>query len=184
MSRNYKFHNPEGIYFVSFAVVEWLDVFTRKEYKNIIVDSLNYCQKEKGMEIFAWCIMTNHVHLIFRSVKERRPELLIGDLKRFTSKAIVNAIQNNPGESRKEWLIEQFERAGNKSSNVKKYQFWRHDNKPIELWSNKVIDEKINYIHNNPVEEGLVFRPEDYVYSSAKDYSGEKGLLNGIIVVK
>ena len=184
MSRNYKFHNPEGIYFVSFAVVEWLDVFTRKEYKNIIVDSLNYCQKEKGMEIFAWCIMTNHVHLIFRSVKERRPELLIGDLKRFTSKAIVNAIQNNPGESRKEWLIEQFERAGNKSSNVKKYQFWRHDNKPIELWSNKVIDEKINYIHNNPVEEGLVFRPEDYVYSSAKDYSGEKGLLNGVIVVK
>ncbi len=67
---------------------------------------------------------------------------------------------------------------------MSKYQFWRHDNKPIELWSNKVIDEKINYIHNNPVEEGLVFRPEDYVYSSAKDYSGEKGILNDIIIVK
>ena len=69
-----------------------------------------------------------------------------------------------------------------KSSNVNKCQFWRHDNKPIELWSNKVIDEKINYIHNNPVDEGLVFRPEDYVYSSARYYSGEKGLLDVIVI--
>ncbi len=53
MSRNYKFHNPDGVYFVSFAVVDWLDVFTRNEYKNIIVDSLHYCQQKKDMEIFA-----------------------------------------------------------------------------------------------------------------------------------
>jgi hypothetical protein len=50
--------------------------------------------------------------------------------------------------------------------------------------SNKVIDEKIDYIHNNPVEEGLVFRAEDYLYSSAADYAGEKGLLDNVIVVK
>ncbi len=184
MSRNYKFHNPEGIYFVSFAVVEWLDVFTRKEYKDVILDSLRYCQKEKGMEIYAWCIMTNHVHLIFKSIKGQKPELLLGDFKRFTSREAVNAIQNNQRESRKQWLIEQFEKAGAKSSNVKKYQFWRHDNKPIELWSNKALDEKIDYIHNNPVEEGLVYHAEDYVYSSAKDYCGEKGILKGIVVIK
>ncbi len=77
MSSNYKFHNPEGVYFVSFAVVEWLDVFTRNEYKDIIIDSLHYCQKEKGMKVFAWCIMTNHIHLIFRSVNGQRPELLL-----------------------------------------------------------------------------------------------------------
>jgi hypothetical protein len=70
------------------------------------------------------------------------------------------------------------------SSNVVNDQFWRHDTKPIELWSNKVIDEKINYIHQNPVEEGLVFKAEDYVYSSAIDYAGEKGLLDDVIVVK
>ncbi|MBI2258939.1 MAG: hypothetical protein HYU67_08580 [Flavobacteriia bacterium] len=80
--------------------------------------------------------------------------------------------------------MKQFELAGSKSSNVKKYQFWRHDNKPIELWSNKVIFEKINYIHRNPVEAGLVFKAEDYVYSSAIDYSGEKGRLNGVVVCK
>ncbi len=184
MSRNYKFHNPDGVYFISFAVVEWLDVFTRNEYKDLLIDSLHYCQKEKGMEVFAWCIMTNHVHLVFRSAKEQKPELLIGDFKRFTSKAIVKAIIDNPKESRKEWLLEQFLKAGSSSSNVNKYQFWRHDNKPIELWSNKVIDEKIDYVHNNPVDEGLVFRAENYMYSSAADYAGEKGLLDDVIVVK
>ncbi len=126
--------------------------------------------------------MTNHVHLIFRSTKGQKPELLLGDFKRFTSKEIVNAIKENPRESRKEWLLEQFIKAGAKSSNVNKYQFWRHNNKPIELWSNKVIFEKINYIHYNPVEEGLVYYPEDYVYSSARDY--EKGLIRDVFVVR
>ncbi|MDA3927432.1 MAG: transposase [Prolixibacteraceae bacterium] len=185
MSRNYKFYNPDGVYFASFAVVEWLDVFTRNEYKNIILDSLSFCQKNKGMEIFAWCIMTSHVHLVFRSNKDDvKPEQLLGDFKRFTSKAIINAIKENPRESRKEFLLKQFQKAGAMASNVSKYQFWRHDNKPIEFWSNKVIDEKINYIHQNPVEEGLVFRAEDYMYSSAIDYAGEKGLLDDVIVVK
>ncbi|KAF0238644.1 MAG: hypothetical protein FD181_856 [Prolixibacteraceae bacterium] len=96
MSRNYKFYNPDGVYFISFAVVEWLDVFTRNEYKTILTDSLRYCQQNKGMEIFARCVMTNHVHLVFRSAGEQKPELLIGYFKRFTSKAIVKAIIENP----------------------------------------------------------------------------------------
>jgi REP element-mobilizing transposase RayT len=97
------------------------------------------------MEIFAWCIMTSQVHLIFRSASAEKPELLLGDFKRFTSKAIVKAIIENPKESRKDFLLEQFMKAGISSSNVNKYQFWRHDNKAIELWSNKVIDEKSIY---------------------------------------
>ena len=80
--------------------------------------------------------------------------------------------------------MEQFIKAGEKSSNVKQYQFWRHDNKPIELWSNKVILEKITYVHNNPVEEGLVYYAQDYVYSSAIDYAGGKGLINDVVVVR
>lgn len=75
MSRNYKFNNPESVYFVSFAVVEWINVFLDDRYKNIILDSLRFCQKEKGMEIFAWCIMPSHIHLIFRSIGEEKPEL-------------------------------------------------------------------------------------------------------------
>jgi REP element-mobilizing transposase RayT len=125
---------------------------------------------------------SNHVHLIFSSIKKEKPELILGSFKRFTSKAIVAAIKENPQESRKEWLLKQFEEAGKKTSNVKQYQLWRHDNKPIELWSNKVIDEKLNYIHNNPVEEGLVFKAEQYVCSSAIDYAGEKGLLDIVLI--
>ena len=156
MSRNYKFHNPEGVNFVSFAVVEWLDVFTRVEYKNILLESLEFCQKEKGMEIFAWCIMTNHVHLVFRSVEEAKPEQILGDFKRFTSRKIIDAIRENPKESRKEFLLAKFKEHGSKTSNTSRHQFWRHDNKPVELWSNKVIDEKINYVLQNPVAAGIV----------------------------
>ena len=160
-----------------------IDVFTRNEYKDIFLESVTFSRQNKAMEVFAWCIMTSHVHLVFRSAGEYKPEDLLGDIKRFTNRKIIQAIIENPKESRKEWLLEQFKKAAEQSSNVNKYQFWRHDNKPIELWSNKVIAEKINYIHYNPVEEGLVYRPEDYVYSSARDYSGEKGLLDNVIVL-
>jgi len=127
--------------------------------------------------------MTNHMHLVFRSAGDNKPEDLLGDFKRFTSRAIVRAIMDNPKESRRNWLLEQFKKAAAQSSYVKHHQFWRHDNKPIEIWSNKILVEKIRYIHNIPVEEGLVFKPENYVYSSARDYSEEQGLLDNIIVV-
>lgn len=183
MSRNYRFHNPEASYFVSFAVVEWLDVFTRNEYKDLLLESLTFCQKEKGMEIYAWVVMTNHIHLVFRSTKGITPGQLLGSFKRHTSRSIVKAISENGRESRKEILLSTFKRNGSKASNVLKYQFWRQDNKPIELWSNHVIAQKIRYIHNNPVKQGFVFQPEDYRYSSAVDYSGEKGALDGVVVV-
>lgn len=124
MSRNYKFKNPEGLYFVSFAVVEWADVFTRNEYKDIFLDSLRYCQKEKGLEIIAWCIMTNHVHLVYRIINGFKPGNVLGDIKRFTSKKIVKAIIDNPKESRKENLLQIFKKAASESSNVRDYQFW------------------------------------------------------------
>ncbi|WP_372933815.1 REP-associated tyrosine transposase [Mariniphaga sediminis] len=176
MSRKYKFHNPDGVYFVSFAVQNWVDVFTRNEYKNILVENLRYCQEYKGLEIFAWCIMTNHLHLIIRAKEGHFLPDILRDYKKFTSKVLIKSITNNLQESRKEWLLEQFKTSEG-------FRFWRGDNKPVELWSNKVIDQKIDYIHQNPVEEGLVFKAEDYVYSSAVDYAGEQGLLN-IFVIK
>lgn len=105
MSRNYKFHNPEGAYFVSFAVVEWIDIFTRNQYKDILLERLSFSQQNKAMEVFAWWIMTSQVHLVFGSAGEYKPEDLLGDLKRFTSRKIIQAISENPKESRKEWLL-------------------------------------------------------------------------------
>lgn len=176
MSRKYKFYNKQGLYFVSFATVHWLDIFTRDPYNFAIVESLDFCRKHKGMEIYAWCIMPSHIHLIFRA-KENNPGDLLRDLKTFTSKKIQKMILENPQESRKEWLLWMMKRAGSKNSNVKNSQFWQQHNKPIELWSPDVIDQKVDYIHNNPIEAGFVTEAHYWKYSSAIDYSGGKGIL-------
>jgi len=176
MSRNYKFHNPSAPYFISFATVYWIDVFTRQVYFNILAQSVDYCRKEKGMELYAYCFMPSHVHLLFRSAYED-PSGLLRDFKKYTSKKITKSIEENPKESRKEWLLYMFEKAGKKKSNISNRQFWQHHNKPIELWSTKVIKQKINYIHNNPVESGFVMNPVDWKYSSARNFSADHAIL-------
>ncbi len=176
MSRNYKFHNPSGVYFVSFATVYWIDVFTRQAYFKLLAESVAYCRKEKGMELFAYCFMPSHVHLIFRS-RNNDPSGLLRDIKKHTSKEVLKAIKENPQESRREWLLEMFERAGMKKGNVGKYQFWQHHNKPIELWSPAVIKQKLGYVHKNPVISGLVVNPEDWKYSSARNFNGDTTIL-------
>jgi putative transposase len=169
MSRKYKFTEKEGAYFVSFATVNWIDVFTRDLYFSIITESLDYCRKEKGMELYGYCIMPSHVHLIFRS-SFGDPSGLMRDFKGFTSRKLLKSIEENPQESRKEWLLWMFERAGNKNSNVKQRQFWQQNNHPIEIWSSNVFEQKLNYIHQNPVQSGFVTDPVDWKYSSAKNY--------------
>ena len=176
MSRKYKFHNKEGIYFVSFAVVYWIDLFIREAYSNTIVESLKYCIENKGMELYCWCVMPSHLHLIFRA-KDNNPDVLLGRFKEFTSKQLVAQIKESNEESRKEWMIWMFERAASKSSNVKGTQLWQHHNKPIEIWSDEVLRQKLEYIHNNPVASGFVSSPDFWKYSSAIDYSGGKGLI-------
>ena len=128
------------------------------------------------MEIYGWCVMTSHVHLIFRSTKQK-PEELIRDFKSFTSKELMTLIRSNLQESRKEWLLNAFKKAANSNSNNTENQFWQQHNNPIELWSSDVIEQKLNYIHNNPVEAGFVEYPWQWRYSSAKDYSDGKGLV-------
>lgn len=177
MSRKYKFYNKEGIYFVNFAVVYWMDVFVRAEYFEILVNELEFFQREKGMILYSWCIMPSHVHLIFRA-KESNPSALLRDFKRQTSRKMLNAIEGNDKESKQEWMLWMFERAGKKKSNVIKRQFWQHHNKPIELWSNKVIDQKMDYIHNNPVKSGFVDHSNEWRYSSAKYITKGEGVLD------
>jgi REP element-mobilizing transposase RayT len=176
MSVRYKFKDQSKIYFVSFSVINWIDVFVRNEYKNILLDSIRFCQKEKQLEVYGWCIMTSHVHLIIGTQGEKL-ENIMRDMKSHTSRTIKKAIKDNIQESRREWMLWMMERAGKKNSNNKSFQFWQQDNHPIELTNNLIAQQKLDYIHNNPVEAGFVNRPEDYVYSSAIDYSGEKGLL-------
>ena len=136
---------------MSFATVYWLDIFTRQVYLEVLAESVDYCRANKGMELYAYCFMPSHIHFIFRSANEQPMELL-RDFKRHTAKKVIEAIENNPQESRKEWLLWMFEKAGARNVTVSKKQFWQQHNMPIELWTDKVIEQKIDYIHNNPVK--------------------------------
>lgn len=176
MSRKYKFYNETGVYLISFSTVNWIDVFTRKMYKDILMDSINYCVENKGLEVYAWVIMSNHVHFVVRT-RGAALEYIFRDLKKFSSKAIYKAIEENPQESRKEWMLWMFEHAGKKNPNNKNFQFWQQHNQPEELSKAFAIDNAINYIHENPVRAGIVHRAEDYTYSSAYDYAGGKGFV-------
>ncbi|NOY95969.1 MAG: transposase [Chlorobi bacterium] len=176
MSEKYKFQNEDGIYFITPTIVNWIDLFTRQTYSELVLDSLKYCQKEKGLVVHAWCIMPSHLHLIVSKTGSENLSAIIRDFKKFTSKAIINEIENI-NESRKEWLLSAFKAAGKPLKRIKKYKVWQDGNHPVELDTNKILDQRLSYLHNNPVEHGIVFRAEDYVYSSAIDYYGGKELL-------
>jgi REP element-mobilizing transposase RayT len=177
MGDSYQIKNQSAAYFLTFQVVGWADVFTRKMYKDIILESFSYCQKHKGMELFAYVIMSNHIHLIMRSKNDTLSEL-IRDLKKYTSKKILNAIDSNKKESRSEWLGLIFKYHAKYNRRTDRKQFWTHENHAVELDSNHLINSRINYIHENPVRAGLVDKPEDYLYSSARNYCDIKGLID------
>jgi REP element-mobilizing transposase RayT len=165
----YKIRNEKEIHFITFAVVEWVDAFTRNGYRDIVIDSLRHCQEEKGLKLYDWCIMSNHVHLLVRAKNENLSDIL-RDFKKFTSRQIIKAIEQNEGESRKDWMLKIFKEHGEKNSRNKECQFWRQDSQPKECYSPKFSLQKLNYIHNNSVEAGIVDKAEEYLYSSASDY--------------
>ena len=182
MSRKYKFHDQDRMFFVTYGIVGWIDVFTRTEYCTIVLDSLKYCCTHKGLEIYAWCIMTNHVHLII-GTQDKPMEDVLRDHKRHTSEELVSAIQRNPSESRKDWMLALFREYASNNSNNTNHQVWQQHNKPIELYTPEIIFKYLDYLHNNPVKSGLVSEPEHWQYSSALDYSGKNGLLDCLIPI-
>jgi REP element-mobilizing transposase RayT len=178
MSRKYKFKENDKLYFVSFAVINWIDLFIRKEYKDVIVSSLKYCIEKKNLELYAWCILTSHVHLVIGS-SENPLENIMRDLKRHTSEHLHQLIKHSSKESRREWLLAMMEKAGKENSNNCGFQLWQQHNNPILLVNQQMMHQKLNYLHNNPVEAGFIEKPEDWLYSSAKDYfTGKKGMVD------
>lgn len=170
MSLTYKIYDQQGVYFVTCTVHQWVDVFTRNEYKDIVIDSLKYCQKEKGLKIYAWVIMTNHIHLIIGTSKENLSDIL-RDFKKFTSKKVFTAIENNPAESRKRWLLWLLKKEND-------IVFWQEGYHGEEIKSLAFYQTKERYIHFNPVKAGIVSKEEEYLYSScATRYGIAKGLI-------
>ena len=165
-----------GLFFITLTVVGWIDVFTRKEYADIIVENLEFCQKEKDLAIFVYVIMPSHIHLIVR----RNEGLLsdwLRDFKSYTAKQIIKEIENGGFESRREWLLHLFKYHAKFQAQNSKYMFWQKSNHPTDLFTEKAIKQKTDYIHQNPVAANLVTEESYYHYSSANPLSPLK--MNG-----
>jgi putative transposase len=170
------------VYFVTDTVVDWVDIFSRPSYRHIIIESLQHCQKQKGLIIYAWVLMTNHMHMIVGSSGINKVSNIMRDFKKFTSKEILRTLQLDGTESRREWMLNRFEYAGKHDKRIKNFRFWQEGNNAQALYMNDYFNQKLNYIHQNPVKAEFVNRAEDYRYSSAIDYAGGKGLLDVTVV--
>ncbi len=181
MGFKYRITSTDELYFLTLTVVDWVDVFTRKELCEELITSLKYCQHHKGLVIYAWCLMPSHLHLVV-SVNPGPYNLsdVMRDFKKFTSKRIIESINEIP-ESR---LLRHFSFAGKYDPKIKNYKFWQEGLHPIELSSAKFIEQKINYIHENPVSAGIVYKAEDYVLSSAAQYAGEYNALLDVTIIE
>lgn len=126
--------------------------------------------------------MNNHVHLIASAAEGYNLSDILRDLKKFTSKKLIAAIEDDVQESRKRWMLWLFRSNGQRNSNIEIYQFWQQDNHPVCLDNASLIDQRLNYLHNNPVAEGIVEEAEHYIYSSARDYAGIKGMLDIVLL--
>ena len=173
----YIIQDQHATHFLTFTVIDWVDVFTRVDYRHIITDSLNFAVAERGMECFAWVLMSNHMHLVAHTNPPFKLSDFIRDFKKHTSKKIVSAIQDI-NESRREWLLHRFVYAAKSTGRAENYKFWQDGSHPIYLdGSSERYRQRVNYTHQNPVRQLIVENASDYLYSSARDYEGRKGLV-------
>ena len=176
--RGYLIRNQQAVHFITFAVVQWVDIFTRRVYPDIVVDSLKFCQQNKGLKVHAWCLMSNHIHLIISTEEPNKLSDILRDFKKFTSVKILKELNSSKIESRKNWMLWIFKKAGENNNRNKEFQFWQQDNHPIELDDIEILDSKMAYLHQNPIRAGLVREEKDYLLSSGNDYYGnEQGLI-------
>ncbi|WP_277111906.1 transposase [Chryseobacterium taklimakanense] len=176
MKGGYIIRDQEKPHFLTCTIVDWIDIFTRKSYRDIVIDCLDFCIKNKGMVLFGYGVMSNHIYIIVQS-KEGKLSDLIRDFKKFTAKRILEALHQEP-ESRKEWILERFAKATESHSRNTNYQIWGYGGHAEEIFKLKFMWDKLNYIHLNPVRAEIVEKAIHYVYSSASYYAKDKSLLN------
>lgn len=174
MNSKYKFSDIEGVYFTTSIVVDWIDVFTRDVYRDILLNSFRFCQKNQGLQIHAWVPiaigMPNHFHMICTFNNSADPGMVIKNIKSFTAIKLTDAIINNPQESRRSWMLDLFEKHRKANKSNYRFQFWQHENHPILLDNLKMYNQRLDYLHENPVRAGFVREPQKWLYSSAIDY--------------
>ena len=177
MSTKYRIRDNQQPHFLTLTIIQWADIFSRPVYKDIFMDSLKFCVEKKGLILYAYVVMTNHVHLIAAAQEGYKLANILRDLKRFTARQLYQVLLVEPTESRRFWLRWIFESEGQRSSCNENMRVWIHENHPVHLFDSAIAKQKLNYLHQNPVKAGICFSAEHYVYSSAANYAGEVGLM-------
>ena len=169
MRSSYKIVDPDGMYFVSSTIVEWIPIFTRERYYQIITNSLNFCKSEKDLKIHYYVIMDNHFHLI---VKHPKLSDVMRSLKGFTADKILEELH----QDQYKWKLDllKYYRRRYKSTN---YQVWQEGFHPQLISSDKMLAQKVEYLHFNPVKRGFVNNPEDWKYSSANNRNWDGSII-------
>ena len=156
--------NENLTHFLTITIIEWIDIFTKPEYSQIIIDSLKYCQKNKGLLLYEYVIMTNHIHLIARAKEKYKLSQIISDFKKHTTREILKELKKD----NRKYILNLI---NNSFSKKKGYdnQTWQRENYPELIESEKFYIQKANYIYNNPVKKEYVVNPENWFYSSARN---------------
>jgi putative transposase len=148
--------------FYTATILNWQHLLEDNKYKDIIVESLQFCVKESKVKLYAFVIMHNHIHFVWQQIPPTTKVKLQHSFMTFTAQKIKEDLQkNNPT------LLENFK----VNAKDRMYQIWERNPLSIDLFSPKVFHQKIGYIHFNPVKAGLCINAEDYYYSSAKFYA-------------
>jgi REP element-mobilizing transposase RayT len=151
-------------HFVTMTIVEWIDIFTRKEYCEIIIASLEYCHKNKGLKVFEYVIMPNHLHLIVKAAGNIKLSQIISDFKKHTTREILKLLRTD----NRKYILNLLSNSFDRKKDYEK-QIWQRENCPETISTSHFYKQKVRYIHDNPVRKGLVARPEDWLYSSARN---------------
>jgi putative transposase len=170
MRSRYTIREPGVPYFIPCTVVKWIPLFTRKPYFDILLDSLRFCRQHKGLKVHAYVILYNHLHLVVAGEKLTD---IIRDFKSYTAKLLIARLE----QDQKIWVLNQFQYHKQPTKTQSDYQVWQEGFHPQQIVSEEMLHQKVNYLHHNPVRIGVVEQPEDWVYSSARDYAGGKGLV-------
>ena len=162
MRSRYKIYDKDSPYFITSTIIEWVPIFMSKTYFDILVSSIRYCQEHYGFAVYAYVILDNHFHMVCRSIELSK---VMQACKRHTTKKIIQQLETD----KKMWTLNLLSYYKKKHKTGSEHQLWQEGFHPQQITSDKMLNQKIEYIHHNPVRRGLVSKPEDWVYSSASD---------------
>jgi putative transposase len=168
----------DSCYFLTLNIVDKIDLFVRPAYKQVVADALNYFIQNQGLQLYAWCLMTSHVHLVLRAKDGAAPAFFERDFKKYTAPALLKTIEMEM-DFRRGWMLQRFEDYGMSLRRMEKYHLWQNCSSPLRIGNDqpRLLMDRITHVHENPVREGIVDQAEAYLFSSARDYTGIRGLV-------